>query len=156
MVTAASVEAFVSQKRLALVGASRSGSKMGNVILRELTSKGYTVYPVHPEAQTINDAPAFASLGQLPEPVGGAIVCVKPERAEQVVREAKEAGIERVWLQQGGESQEAIAFCESNGVDAITKECILMFAEPVESIHRFHRFFKRLFGRMPTSGRMPA
>lgn len=149
MTSAASVEAFVSQKKLALVGASRAGNKMGNAILRELTAKGYTMYPIHPEAETIGDQPAFASLGELPDEVGGAIVCVKPERTAQVVREAKQAGIERVWLQQGAESPEAVSFCEQNGVDAITKECILMFAEPVESIHRFHRFFKRLFGGMP-------
>lgn len=149
MTSAASVEAFVSQKKLAVVGASRSGQKMGNAILRELGAKGYTVYPVHPEADTINDAPAYRSFGELPEPVGGAIVCVKPEQTEGVVRDAKAAGIERVWLQQGAESPEAVAFCAENGVDAITKECILMFAEPVESIHKFHRFFKRLFGRMP-------
>lgn len=149
MASAASVDAFVSQKKLALVGASRSGQKMGNAILRELGAKGYTVYPVHPEAATINGTPAFASFAELPEPVGGAIVCVKPEQTEQVVRDAKQAGIERVWLQQGAESAQAVAFCEENGIDAITKECILMFAEPVESIHKFHRFFKRLFGRMP-------
>lgn len=149
MASAASVTAFVGERKLALVGASRSGQKMGNAILKELGEKGYTVHPVHPEAEYISDRKCYRSLSELPERVGGVIVVVKPDRATAVVREAADAGIPRVWLQQGAESDEALAICEQRGIDVVAKECILMFAEPVTSIHRFHRFFKRIFGRMP-------
>jgi len=149
MVSAESVRQFMGERTLALAGASRSGQKMGNAILKELKRKGYTVYPVHPEAQQIGDDRCYASFADLPEQVGGVVVVVKPTDAVRVVREAKEAGIGRVWLQQGAESPEVVSYCEQEAVDLISGECILMFAEPVESIHRFHRFVRRIFGRMP-------
>lgn len=149
MTSAASVEGFVGQKKLAIVGASRSGEKMGNVILNELTAKGYTVYPVHPEANRIGEQTAYRSLQELPEPVGGVVISVKPERTAEIIRDAHEAGITRAWIQQGAQTDDALAACDRYGMDAVSGECILMFAEPVQSIHRFHRFFRRVFGRMP-------
>ncbi|MFP4112756.1 MAG: CoA-binding protein [Spirochaetota bacterium] len=149
MTPAASIRSFMEAKKLALVGASRSGRKFGNMVLNELTAKGYTVYPVHPGAQYIADQKCYSSLAELPESVGGVVVVVKPDQSEIVVRDAYAAGIPRVWLQQGAESASALAYCEQNGIDAISRECILMHAEPVQSIHAVHRFFRRLFGRMP-------
>ena len=49
-----SVDAFLAQPAFALIGPSRSGKKFGNVILRELRSKGMRVYPLHPVAATID------------------------------------------------------------------------------------------------------
>ncbi|HKJ86861.1 MAG TPA: CoA-binding protein [Spirochaetia bacterium] len=149
MSRARSVQDFVRQKKLALVGASRSGQKFGNTILNELKGKGYTVYPIHPDAVSISGEPCYSSFAALPEAVDGAVVSVKPERTSDVVRDAHAAGITRVWIQQGAESNDAIAYCEEHGVDVVTGECLLMFVEPVESIHRLHRFFKRILGRMP-------
>jgi predicted CoA-binding protein len=139
----------MAEKKLALVGASRSGQKMGNAILNELKTKGYTVYPVHPQAEYIADEKCYPSLAALPESVGGAVIVVKPDQTERVVRDAHAAGIPRVWMQRGAESANALAYCRENGIDAVSRECILMFAEPVTSIHSVHRFFRRLFGAMP-------
>jgi predicted CoA-binding protein len=65
------------------------------------------------------------------------------------VKQAHEAGITRVWIQQMAQSPEALAYCEENDLSCVSGECILMYAEPVGSIHKFHRFFRKLFGRMP-------
>ena len=58
-------------------------------------------------------------------------------------------GITRLWIQQGAESAEALELCREHGLSAISKRCIMMFAEPVGGIHTFHRFFARLFGSYP-------
>jgi hypothetical protein len=46
-------------------------------------------------------------------------------------------------------SQAAIEYAVSNKVNLVTGQCILMFAEPVEGFHKFHRNLKKLFGRLP-------
>ena len=92
-------EAFVAQRTLALIGASRSGRKFGNVALRELRAHGYRVYPVHPTAETIDGVACRHSMVERPEPVGGVIISLPPEPAVAAVREAVAAGIRRVWLQ---------------------------------------------------------
>lgn len=145
----ASVDAFVAQKTLALVGASRNGKKFGNSILKELKGKGYTVLPVHPEAAEIDGETCYSTLQALPQEVGGAIFVVRPEQTEHLVRDAKEAGIPRVWMQQGAQSDEAVQFCRDNDIDVVEKECILMFAGEVKGIHAFHRWLWKVIGKLP-------
>jgi len=145
----AAVQEFVSCRRLALVGASRSGKKFGNTVLRQLSDKGYEVLPVHPSAESIDDVACWRRLDDIPGAVEGVVVVVPPAEAAKVVHEALEAGITRVWLQQGSESAEAIAQCEERGALVVAGHCILMFAEPVRSVHRVHRVLWRLLGRLP-------
>lgn len=149
MTTRETVDDFLSHKKLAVVGCSSSGKKFGNVIFKELRSKGYQLTPVHPRAEAIQGVPCAKSLAELPAPVEGVVVVVPPPQTEQVVKEAAAAGITRVWMQQGAESDEAIRFCEANGVSAVHSECILMFAEPAGFPHSFHRFLWKLFGKLP-------
>jgi predicted CoA-binding protein len=140
---------FLSRRTLALVGLSRGGRKFGNAAYKELTAKGYTVYPVHPEAETIAGARCWPSLAALPGPVDGVVVVVPPAQTAQVVKEVRAAGISQVWLQPGAESPEAIRYCEEQGISVVHRECILMFAEPLGWFHRAHRGLRRLLGRMP-------
>jgi predicted CoA-binding protein len=149
MTSKAAVDDFVAQRTLAVVGASRQGKKFGNYALRELTQRGYRVFPVHPQAETIEGERCYSSLRQLPEPVGGVFVSVPPGQTEQIVRDAEAAGIKRVWMQQGAASPEAIRFCQEHGINEVHGECILMFAQPVKSVHNFHRWVWRLLGKLP-------
>jgi len=144
------VDDFLSQKTLALVGASRSGKKFGNAILKELKAKGYEVLPVHPEAKEIQGTPCFASLAVLPKPVGGVVLVVPPRQAETLIEEAVKAGIPRVWLQQGSSSPEVLALCARKGLTVIHGECILMFAQPAGGVHRFHHWLWGVLGKLPT------
>jgi len=142
-----SISDFLSQHTLALVGASRSGKGFGNVIFKDLKSKGYKVYPVHPSGQDSLGQTCPRSVAELPEKVGGVVLVIPPAETEKVVREVANAGISRVWMQQGSESDEAIRYCEQSGINVVHGNCILMFAEPAAFIHRFHRWLSRLFGR---------
>ncbi len=140
--TKASVTDFLSQPVLAVVGASRNPQKFGNSIYRDLKAKGYKVLPVNPHAETVDGDPCYPNLAALPETPGGIIVVVPPAETEKIVREASAAKITRVWLQRGAESPEAVAYCAANGMQVISGECILMFAEPAAFYHRIHRFFR--------------
>jgi uncharacterized protein len=143
-----SVDAFLSQPAFAIAGVSRSGGKFGNLILRELREKGMRVYPLHPAADMIDGVQCYAHLKDMPEPIGGMIVCVAPGDAVTAVRDAAEAGITHVWLQQGAESPYVARLCEELGLDAVVGECILMFASP-KGIHRAHQVLEGVLGRLP-------
>jgi len=149
MTSREAVDGFLAERTLALVGASRSGRKFGNAVLKALTDKGYRVLPVHRDAPDIDGHQAYPSLAELPEKVGGVIVVVPPVQAEQVVRAAAAAGIGRVWLQQGASSPAALAAADAQGLSVVDGECILMFAEPTGSFHRVHRFVWKVLGRLP-------
>ena len=142
------IDEFLAQKTLAIVGVSRRGQKFGNMVLKDLTSIGYRLLPVHPEAAEVDGVKAYPSLAALPEPVGGVIVVVPPAQAEAVVKEAAAHGIRRVWLQQGAESTAAIKFCEENGMSVVHGQCVLMYPKPATAwFHGVHRWVSNLLGR---------
>ena len=149
MTTKAVIEDFISQHTLAIVGVSRSGKKFGNNIFRELSSNGYKLFPIHPEAETLEGVTAYKAFKSLPEKVDGVIVVVPPAQTKKVVREAAAAGIQRVWMQQGAESEAAIHFCQENGIAEVHGECIMMFTRGTVFPHNIHRWFWKLFGKLP-------
>jgi predicted CoA-binding protein len=149
MTTGQIVQEFLAQPALAVVGVSRSGKKFGNAAYRQLKAKGYRVYPIHPQARTIEGDKCYASLADLPESVGGILIVVPPQQTEKVVRAAAAAGIRRVWMQQGAESKVAVQFCEDNGITHVEGECVLMFAQPIAFYHKPHRWLWGLLGKLP-------
>jgi predicted CoA-binding protein len=148
MAAAASINAFIKQPALAIVGVSRSGRKFGNFARRVLVSKGYRVYPIHPDVSEIDGARCYRSFADLPERVDAVLVVVPSTNAIDVVREAAAAGIHHVWLQQGAESPELLAVCRQLGLDVVAGECVLMFAHPT-SYHKAHRVISKVLGRLP-------
>ena len=72
------IEDFISQRSLAVVGISRGGKGFGNMAMRELKARGYTLYPIHPSAETLEGEACYPNLGALPEKVGGVLVVVPP------------------------------------------------------------------------------
>jgi len=143
------VEDFIAQKKIAVVGVSRKKTKFGNAIYKELKQKGYNVFPVNPHITTFEGDACYPDLHSLPEKVDAVIINVPPAQTEKVVREAKQAGINKVWLQQGSQSEAALKFCEENGIDCVSNECILMFAQPSAFIHRAHRWIWGVLGKLP-------
>jgi predicted CoA-binding protein len=133
---------------LAIAGVWRSGKGFGNAVIKDLTGKGYEVLPVHPEVDEVGGFSCFRTIADLPKEVGGLVLVVPPDQTEKMVRQAKDAGIKRVWMQQGAESAEAIRFCEENGIETVHGECIMMFAQPT-GVHRFHRWLNGVFGKLP-------
>jgi len=143
------VEAFVGEKRLGFVGASGSGKGFGASAYKELKKNGYDLLPVHPRADSIQGDACLKTVADLPHDVGGLVVMVPPVETEKVVKEAKAAGIPRVWLQQGAQSDAALAFCADNDLPVIHGECILMFAKGSGGLHGFHRWLWSVFGKLP-------
>lgn len=141
-----SIDGFFSAKKYAVAGVSRNENKFGNAILKELSGKGYRMVGVNPHMTEVAGLPCFASVSDLPADVDALITSVKPETTLSVVKAAHEKGIRNVWMQQGSQSEEAIAFAESKGMNVVYRECIMMYGEPVESFHKFHRSLKKLFG----------
>jgi hypothetical protein len=135
-----SIDVFSQCRRLAVVGVSRARRKYGKFAYRELKARGL-------DASVEGDA-CFKSLAELPRPVDGVLVCVRPEKVPEVLRQAAAAGIRRAWLQQGAESDAAAKLAAQLGIDLVQGECILMHASPVRGFHRLHRGLWRLLGRL--------
>ena len=137
---------FIRDKDIALAGASRDPKKFGNVVFKTLKSKGLNVYPLNPKAANIDDDVCYNTLNDLPANVKNLVILLKPSETEKVVKEAVEKGIQKVWIQQGSESAEAVKTAKDAGLTLITGKCVLMYANPT-GFHKFHMQLSKLFGK---------
>ncbi len=142
------IKEFKQLKRLAVVGVSREPKKFGNTIYTELRGRGYKVFGVNRSLPEFRGDKCYPNLSALRGMIDGIVVCVSPHEAGAILREAESIGVRNVWLQQGAESDEAVELGKSLRLNLTAGKCVLMYAEPVRSFHRFHRFFVRLAGRL--------
>lgn len=140
------INEFIGLKRIAVVGMSRSGKKYGNYATKELVSKGYEIYPVHPEAQEIDGLKCYPTLKSLDGKVDGLWISIPPQKVNAVLEEAAEMGLKNIWLQQGAWSKDVQQTIDRLNLPVVSKKCILMYAQPVKSMHKFHRTIKSVFG----------
>lgn len=143
----ATIQDFLQARRLAVVGVSRSPQKFGTAIYTELKTRGFEVYGVNPNMETIAGDKCYPSLAELAGRVDTVVICVTPQKAAGVLREAAAIGIQRIWIQQGAQSLETARVAQELGLKPVTGKCILMYAGEVKSIHAFHKFFARAFGQ---------
>jgi len=139
------IQDFLQAKRLAIVGVSRSDKKFGSAIYKELKSRGFEVFGVNPKLDAIEGERCYASIGDLAGKVDGAVICLPPQKAAGVIREAAAAGVKNIWLQMGSQSLETRKAASEVGVTPVEGKCILMYAGKVNSIHAFHKFLAKLF-----------
>lgn len=149
MITQAEIDRFCRAQSLALVGASRRPKAFGNLLLKGLRENGIRVFPVHPEADEIEGLPCVPSLAALPQAVDGLVIALPRHKVLPVVQAAVAAGISRVWLQQGSESPEALAYAKAQGLPLIHGHCLLMFLPQGAAIHRWHHTLWQWFGKVP-------
>ena len=105
---------------------SRSGDKYGNRVYRNLTGKGYRLFPVHPTDGSIGDVTCWPDIASIPEEVEAVVIVVPPPQTEQVVRQIAAAGIGKVWMQPGAESEEAVRFCRGHGITVVFDDCVMV------------------------------
>ena len=133
-------------RSIAVAGVSSHKSKFGSAAYRELKKLGYRVWAIHPTMSTFEGDPCYPSPSELPETPDCVVLSLAPASALEVVRATAQKGIPRAWFQRGPDFSEAIAEAQRLGLTTVSGRCILMYAEPVGSIHRVHRFFAKLFG----------
>jgi uncharacterized protein len=118
---------FLAGSPFAVVGASASREKYGNIVLRRYWQAGRTAYPVNPKASTIEGAPCFPNLGSVPEKVHGVSIVTPPAMSAGVVDAALELGIRYLWFQPGAENEAAIRKARAAGVQVIADgPCVLV------------------------------
>ncbi len=148
------IRSFLAQRRIAVIGVSRSPRGFSTVLFREFFKKGYDVVPVNPNAAEIEGVRCFARVQDI-EPRPDAALIMLPARAmEPVVKDCVEAGITHVWLYgiSGPRQVEprALEACRNNQVEVVPGYCPFMFLPDGAWVHRLHGWFAKLTGSYPS------
>ena len=146
-------EEFLAQHTIAVAGVSRDEKQPANLIYRRLRDTGHEVYAVNPNAETVEGDPSYATVRDVPATLDGIVIVTTPEIAEQVVADAHDAGVPRVWLHRGmgpgSSSQTAVDFCTEHGMAVIPGGCPNMFGDTKDPGHTCMRVLLQLSGKIP-------
>ena len=146
---------FLDHKRVAVTGVSRTPASHGaNVVYKRLRDRGYEVFAVNPNAETVEGDRAYHDLKGIP---GGnvdlVIIGTRPEIAQQTMAECAELGIKRVWMHggpgKGSCSPEAASYGKDKGITVINGGCPLMFGPTADTGHKVMRWIFSLTGSVP-------
>lgn len=136
---------FLRCRSIAVAGVSRGSGSAANAVFRKLRDSGYAVFPVNPNAAEIEGTKCYPNLESIPGDLDGVVVATHPDVSTEVVKQAIQRKIRRVWLHRsigrGSVSDEAIKQCGSNGIDCIVGGCPLMYCAPVDFGHRCLRWW---------------
>ena len=120
------VKEFMSQKKFAVVGATDNSQKYGNQIVKNLKNRGYEVYPVNPRLKELEGLSCYSGLTDIPIKVDVVDFVVPPKATEEILKQCKELGLSRIWLQPGSESETAIAYCHDNNLRVVHSVCVML------------------------------
>lgn len=98
------MEKFFEPKSVAVIGASESAGKPGNVVIRNMILNGFTgkIYLVNPRGGKIEGLPVFRSIKELPTDIDQAIVTLPATLVPQTIRALAEKKIMAIVLAASG------------------------------------------------------
>ena len=136
--------AFLANKRVAVTGVSRTPKTHGsNNVYRRLRDRGYAVFAVNPNTDTVEGDPAYQDLRSIPGGVDAVVIGTRPEIAEATMRECAELGIRQVWMHRGpgagSVSPAATDYGRKHGITVIDGGCPLMFEPTADFGHKMMR-----------------
>ncbi len=145
---------FLATRRIAVTGVSRTPKGHGsNIVYQRLRDRGYEVFAVNPNAETVEGDRCYPDLAAIPGGVGAVVIGTRPERAEATMREAVELGIDKVWMHRafggGSVSAEATTYGRQHGVTVIDGGCPLMFDPTADGGHKVMCVLLKATGAVP-------
>ncbi len=111
---------------IALVGASNDPEKYGNIILKNLVNKGYSMIPINPKEAEIEGIPAVPSVKELTQEIAFLNFVVPPKVTLSILPLAKAAGIRAVWFQDGSFDDAVLAYAKENFPVVVSHACVMV------------------------------
>ena len=107
---------FMKFKNWAVAGDVLNKQKYAHRIKMSLKMAGFNVSGMKPG---LSEEGAYPSLKEVPHDIDILDLCINPRVGIEVVKEAKELGIDKILIQPGAESKEILDFCKENNIEAI-------------------------------------
>lgn len=107
----------------AIVGLSGNPDRTAYEIAALLQQRGKRIVPIHPSAPTVLGEKGYATLADVPFPIGVVDVFRRSESAGQFADEAVAAGAQAVWFQLGVIDEAAFDRTVAAGVPMVMDTC---------------------------------
>lgn len=104
---------------IAIIGASTDRAKYGNKATRAFAQGGWTVYPVNPQADSVEGIQAYKCLADVPEPVDRISLYVPPAVSLSMIEDIAAKNPGELFLNPGSESDALVAAAKAHGLNPI-------------------------------------
>ncbi len=136
----ASVQQFLTARRIAVAGVSRDPKQPANAMFRRLRDNGFDVVPVNPRAASLEDVACYPDLSSIPGDVDAVMMAAHPSTGLDLVRQAAARGVKSIWFHRsigdGSVADDAVEEAKRLGLHAVVGGCPLMYCAPVDPFHR--------------------
>ena len=112
--------------RIALIGASRQRHKFGSIILADLVSKGFEVWPVNPGETELHGRPVVSSVDQVPDPLHIVSLVVPPQQALDALESLDPGRGALIWFQPGAYDDRVRALARERFGRVLAGPCIMV------------------------------
>ena len=116
---------FLSLKKVAVIGISRSESKAAHFVPKYLSENGFDIIPVNPNSNEILSKKCYKEITEVEGDIDIIDVFRPSEDVLPFVRDAIKKNPKVIWLQEGIHNEEAENLAREHGIDVVFNRCML-------------------------------
>ena len=119
------IKNFLSLKKVAVIGMSRSKSKAAHFVPKYLSENGFDIIPINPNSDEILAKKCYKEITEVEGDIDIVDVFRPSEDVLPFVRDAIKKNPKVIWLQEGIHNQEAENLAREHGIDVVFNRCML-------------------------------
>ena len=116
---------FLSLKKVAVIGISRSESKAAHFVPKYLSENGFDIIPVNPNSNEILSKKCYKEITEVEGDIDIVDVFRPSKDVLPFVRDAIKKNPKVIWLQEGIHNEEAENLAREHGIDIVFNRCML-------------------------------
>ena len=119
------IKNFLSLKKVAVIGMSRSKSKAAHFVPKYLLENGFDIIPINPNSDEILTKKCYKEITEVEGNIDIVDVFRPSEDVLPFVRDASKKNPKVIWLQEGIHNKESENLAREHGIDVVFNRCML-------------------------------
>ena len=121
----AEIKNFLTFKKVAVIGMSRTESKAAHFVPKYLSENGFDIIPINPNSNEILNRKCYKEITEVDGEIDIVDVFRPSEDVLPFVKEAIKKNPKVIWLQEGIHNEEAENLAREHGIDDVFNRCML-------------------------------
>ena len=121
----AEIKNFLTLKKVAVIGMSRTESKAAHFVPKYLSENGFDIIPINPNSNEILNKKCYKEITEVDGEIDIVDVFRPSEDVLPFVKDAIKKNPKVIWLQEGFHIEEAENLAREHGIDVVFNRCML-------------------------------
>jgi len=121
----AEIKNFLTLKKVAVIGMSRTESKAAHFVPKYLSENGFDIIPINPNSDEILNRKCYKEITEVDGEIDIVDVFRPSEDVLPFVKQAIKKNPKVIWLQEGIHNEEAESLAREHGIDVVFNRCML-------------------------------